>query len=461
MPINSTHPLYEANEVRWKRCRDAYDGEDAVKASGLIYLPKIDPGQSDAEYQAYKKRAPYYEAVARTVDGFVGAISRKPHQIQLPESISSMKAKATADQTTLDDFIKHLCREVLLMARGAIVVDMDDESQLPYLAFYPAEAILNWGNDWVVLAETTYVANKNDPFIRNETPQIRHLFIKNGSYHVETWQKTKNPAGAFEWSIIARSTPTKRAMTLDQLPFFWVSLAGNAAAVAKPPLLGLINASLSHYRSAADLEHGRHFTALPTLYLSGVNDDEPVAVGAGAVIKLADPAAKAGYAEFTGQGLQSLETALATKEQQMAMLGASIVAAGPKGVESAEAARIRISGENSLLMGIVSTIEQVLNIALTFAAKWATMQGDENVMVKLNRDFIDQSLDAQALTGLLEAVQAGKLSLEDFLFSLQQAEMLRPDTDIVAEAHKLRNVDKPDMRSGAAHASKTLPVAAQ
>lgn len=462
MPINSKHPLYEANEARWKRCRDAYDGEDAVKAASFAYLPKIDPSQSDAEYQAYKKRAPYYEAVARTVDGFVGAISRKPHHIKLPESIALMKATATADCTSLDDFIKCLCREVLLMARGAIVVDMNDESQLPYLAFYPAEAILNWGDGWVVLAETIYAADGKDPFMRKATSQIRHLFVKNGVYNVEIWQKIKNPAGGQDWGIVSRSMPTKRAVALDKLPFFWVSTAGNSSAVAKPPLLGLINTSLSHYRSAADLEHGRHFTALPTLYLSGVNNDnDPVCVGAGAVIKLADPAARAGYAEFTGQGLQSLETALATKEQQMAMLGASIIAAGRKGVESAEAARIRTSGKNSLLLGVVSTIEQALNAALTFAAEWATMRGDDKVVLKLNRDFVDQSLDAQALTGLLGAVQAGKLSLEDFLFALQQAEMLRPETDIVAEANKLRDADKPDMRSGAAYASKTLPVAVQ
>lgn len=462
MPINNTHPLYDANEARWKRCRDAYDGEDAIKTAGFIYLPKIDPSQSDAEYQAYKKRAPYYDAVARTVDGFVGAISRKPHQISLPVSIASINAKATADKITLDDFIKCLCREVLLMARGAIIVDMNDESQLPYLAFYPAEAILNWGSDWVTLAETIYTADANDPFMRKAVPQIRHLFLKDGQYNVEIWQKLKNPVGEMVWGIIARYTPTKRGAPLDELPFFWVSGAGNSSAVAKPPLLGLINTSLSHYRSAADLEHGRHFTALPTLYLSGIeDDDQPVSVGAGAVIKLADPAAKAGYAEFTGQGLQSLETALATKEQQMAMLGASIITVGRKGVESAEAARIRTAGENSLLLGIVSTIEQALEAALTFAAQWASNRTEDKVCVRLNRDFLDQSLDTQAIGGLLSAVQAGKLSLEDFLFALQQAELLRPNLDIIAEAQKLRDADKPGMRPGTASATKTLPVAAQ
>lgn len=438
MPINSQHPLYETNAMRWKRCRDAYDGEDAVKAAGILYLPKIDQSQSDAEYLAYKKRTPYYEAVARTVDGFVGAISRKPHAIELPPALAGIKLNATKDATTLDDFIKRLCCEVLLMARGAVVVDMDDETQCPYLAFYPAEAILNWGAEWVTLAETIYTTDPKDPFSLVADVQIRHMFIKDGSYHVEVWKNQPGVNGTKSWGVASAAMPMRRGVALSRLPIFWLSTAGNSSAIAKPPLLGLVNTSFSHYRSAADLEHGRHFTALPTLYLSGVdNDDEPVCVGAGAVIKLTDPNAKAGYAEFSGQGLQSLESALATKEVQMAMLGASIIAAGPKGVEAAETARIRNAGENALLLGVVSTIELALWAALKFAAFWAC-DDEDAVSVRLNRDFMDQALDAQSITGLLSAVQAGKLALEDFLFALQQAELLRPTTDINVEANRLR-----------------------
>lgn len=462
MPINSPHPLYEAHAARWKRCRDAYEGEDTIKDAGILYLPKIDPSQSDAAYQAYKKRAPYYEAVARTVNGFVGAISRKPHHIVLPARLEPLKTKATAETMTLDDFIRRLCCETLLMARGGIVVDIDDATQLPYFAFYPAEAILNWGKGWVTLAETIYSSDPKDPYKQSQQVQIRHLFLKEGIYHVEIWQKKPNTAGTDEWHIVSRMVPTSRGVGLNEIPFFWLSTAGHASMVAKPPLLGLVNLSLSHYCSAADLEHGRHFTALPTLYLSGVQDDEPVCVGGGAVIKLADPAAKAGYAEFTGKGLQSLETALSTKEQQMAMLGASIIAAGPKGVEAAETARMRIAGENALLLGVVSTVEQALLLALNFAAAWgAPAYAPKMVSLRLNRDFIDQPLSAQSLTGLLGAVQAGKLSLEDFLFALQQSELLRPNTDIAEEAQKLRAADKPGAVPGAATTSKSLPAAVQ
>jgi len=35
MPVNSTHPEYDANISAWSRARDAIAGEDAVKAGGV------------------------------------------------------------------------------------------------------------------------------------------------------------------------------------------------------------------------------------------------------------------------------------------------------------------------------------------------------------------------------------------------------------------------------------------
>ncbi len=125
----------------------------------------------------------------------------------------------------------------------------------------------------------------------------------------------------------------------------------------------------------------------------------------------------------------------------MAVLGAAVFGGGRKGVEAAETARIRTAGENSLLMGIVSSVEETLTAALKFAAEWSGAMGD--IVVKLNRDFIDQRLDGQTLTGMVQAFQCGALSLETFLFNLQQAEMLEPNTQIDEEAAKLRAARAP------------------
>ena len=85
MPANSTHPDYDANIVAWQRARDVFAGEDAVKAAAEKYLPRLDC-QDDKEYLAYKNRASFFNASARTADGFVGLIFRRDPTFKLPET---------------------------------------------------------------------------------------------------------------------------------------------------------------------------------------------------------------------------------------------------------------------------------------------------------------------------------------------------------------------------------------
>jgi hypothetical protein len=47
MSVNSTHLDYDAALPSWLRARDVFAGEDAIKAAGERYLPRLD-GQSDA-----------------------------------------------------------------------------------------------------------------------------------------------------------------------------------------------------------------------------------------------------------------------------------------------------------------------------------------------------------------------------------------------------------------------------
>jgi hypothetical protein len=204
--------------------------------------------------------------------------------------------------------------------------------------------------------------------------------------------------------------------------------------------MGLVNLAIGHYMTSADLEHGRHFSGLPTLYVlsDGLDKDSSWRVGSQAAICLSDSNAKVGYAEFDGDGLGSLERGQEHKEGQMAALGAAVFgAAQRKGVEAAETARIRISGENSLLIGVCDAIEESLVAALVCAAEWMGAGGSA-INIKLNREFIGSGIEPQALIALVAAFQAGVYSLDSFLFALQSANFISPDVDLTEEAKKVR-----------------------
>jgi hypothetical protein len=53
MAVDNRNPDYDASAADWARARDVLSGEDAVKAAGEKYLPRLD-SQSDEEYAAYK-----------------------------------------------------------------------------------------------------------------------------------------------------------------------------------------------------------------------------------------------------------------------------------------------------------------------------------------------------------------------------------------------------------------------
>ena len=94
MPVNSPRQEYEIALPRWQRCRDCFEGSDAVKARGVDYLPSV-----ASDYDAYIKRAEFYNATARTVMGLLGAVFRSAPTIQFPSVIEEDLEDVTLTQS--------------------------------------------------------------------------------------------------------------------------------------------------------------------------------------------------------------------------------------------------------------------------------------------------------------------------------------------------------------------------
>jgi hypothetical protein len=57
----------------------------------------------------------------------------------------------------------------------------------------------------------------------------------------------------------------------------------------------------------------------------------------------------------------------------------------------------------------------------------------DKVYVKMNTDFVDVSLSPQEITALLQALQAGAISQDTFLYNMLQGERLPPGRTIEEE----------------------------
>src|SRR5512135_117586 len=97
MAVNSTHPDYDAALPAWLRARDVLAGEDAVKAAGERYLPRLD-SQSDQEFAQYVKRASFFNATARTLEEYLEMVFRRAPLVALGTNEGLKKLAADCDK---------------------------------------------------------------------------------------------------------------------------------------------------------------------------------------------------------------------------------------------------------------------------------------------------------------------------------------------------------------------------
>ncbi|MBI5388210.1 MAG: DUF4055 domain-containing protein [Verrucomicrobia bacterium] len=429
MPVNTTHPDYDANLSAWLRARDVIAGEDAVKAGGEKYLPLLQE-QTDDEYATYKARASFFNATARTAEGYVGLVFRRPPFLKLPgvaevrdqksEVRTSALGKAMAvfandaDMlgTPLAGYAKNVVSEVISVGRCGSLMDWEgDAENRAYVSLYAAENILNWRVErfngrnlltMVALAEKAEGRKQrsevrsqeadDDEFEQNVVEQIRVLRLVDArslrvagpenlqpstfnfqpACQVEIWQRVerKSKRDKTEWQKVETRIPLRFGKPLPLLPFVFHGPRHALPNVEKLPLADVIAVNLDHYRLDADYKHGMHFTALPTAWVSGFDKEDTLRIGSSTAWTTDTVGAAAGFLEYTGQGLTTFERAMDRDERLMAVLGARLLEGQKKVGETAESIELRQSGESSVLANIAGSVSASLTQVLRWACWW-------------------------------------------------------------------------------------------
>lgn len=452
MAVDTQHEEYEEYYDQWERCEHAAEGQDEIHEYGIKYLPRLS-GQTDQEYKGYKDRALFYNATQRTIDGLTGMMFLKPPVTEYPIALEAIVADVSMSGLSLHQFAEMLAEEVVKIGRCGVLVDhppMTDAMTLaqaqslgmrPYMRMYDAESIINWRTDRIsgvdmltlVVLEEEYEVY-DDEFSYDCKPQWRVLDLPNGIYRQRVFRK--NEKGDFY--VESEIFPSSQGKAIARIPFEFFGVRDNRPCVDKPPLLDLVDVNISHYRTTADYEHGLHFTGLPTPVVTGFYSDDQSAslrIGSGTAWLLPDPASKAFYLEFSGQGLSELREALRAKESMMATLGARILAPEKRGVETAQTAAIHRAGENSVLASIAQSISIGLTHCLEWMANWSGIAGD--VRVEINRDYIPQSMTHQDVAELVKSWQAGAISHETLFDNLVKGDIIRPDVSFQDEKERI------------------------
>lgn len=474
MPVNSLHRSAATMSPMWERSRDVVAGQDAVKNKGVKYLPILEAHRASSPmsianpnsgiagdpYQNYKERAHFYPVGRRTVQGLTGLVfGHPPTMTDVSKIWEPQFADVTLNGVSAASFAVDLCKELLTVSRVGILVDMAPVTpgiiSRPYWSKYHAEQIVNWKTAMIngrrmlvmlVLYEQVEEVS-DDEFDPKLVDQWRVCRLVKGQYMVSIYRRAKTmenvTAKKNEFVLHESFIPVRRGAPLDFIPFTFIGPTGITEDVEPPILIDLFDTNLSHYRTSADREHGAHYTALPTPWITGhkLNTGETLAVGGGNAWVLPNPSAKAGMLEFTGKGLEALEKLMEEKRLQMISLGARMLETQKNAQEAAVTVRLRHAGESSALEVMAGALSQGMSQVVGQHLYWAGMDrvDAQKAAFHLHPDVLDQ-LSAEDIKVLLATWQAGGISHKTFYENLEWGEWTRDgvtfeeeQTDIHAE----------------------------
>jgi len=456
MPIDSQNPTYTDSLSKWTLVRKCVSGAKAVRQEGITFLPDPEPKELDKNkrYNPYKARAQFVNVTARTRNAMVGMAFRRPPEVELT-GIEYIEDNATGSGTGLEQLGKVVVGDLLEVGRIGLLADYPEsepnlsKEQITALGFtasikvYTAETIINWKTSVIggqnVLSLVVLLEEYNldaDEFDQDTAKQYRKLCLVDGVYTVEVYRD----------DVIYQSfQPRANGKLLDRIPFIIAGSYSNDPAVDDAALYDIAEINIGHYRNSADYEEGIFLHGQPMLHID---------VGTTSAIEFEtlnpngiEVGSRRGIATTGGGSAQLLQAAsngaaheaMVQKEEQMVSIGARMIESGGQ-AETAEAARIKHAGDNSVLTNIVQNASNAIETALEWVSLFMGVTVEP--VFQINDDFYDKGIDAQIMMAKIQLFDRGVIAKTDLRDGLRKAgEIDRTDEEIDADAEAISPVE--------------------
>ena len=459
MPIDTKHRDYIANEARWELCRDFSDGEISVKNKSKQYLPGLS-GQTVGKYTAYRDNALFFNASGRTVSSLTGLAFSKDPAVTLPSALEYLREDANGSGITLTEMLISGVTNILKTGRAGLLADREGTGK-PYLVLYNETDVTNWdvtGDDqFVVLREFYDAPSEKDKYTVEEKTRYRELRFKEGKYSVVVWEQGKKTRTKTEFTESPEILPTKGGKPLDFVPFTIITPNGLDFEVDKSPIEDMCRLQQKHYFHSAGYSSALHTICLPTPVLTGFESKDEdgkeviINLGPDTALVTSEIGAKATFLEFKGGGIDSVKDALTKIEGMLAALGAKLIEPTVGNTRTtAQESRQKATGEAAVMSSIITSVELAAIRILKDIAKWEGADPDE-VKVTLNRELVRNSIDANMLIALTQAVQSGTMSPQAYYANLSESGFYEADSSYETEkAHIDQRIKEVTERAKAA-----------
>jgi hypothetical protein len=453
MSLSSKHPNYSARVDQWTLMRDFYEGADAVKEKGTLYLPATSGmvedgmeagGDGLTAYNAYKERAVVHDLVRPAIEAMVGLIHKHSPVIELPEKLEPLRLRATLDGESLEALLRRMNTEQLATGRIGLLLDVPNgalANALPFFVTYDTEAIINWssttgfdGKDTAalyVLDESGAVMDANfewkdvtsyriltlDSFWNDLTaaepeadegegdgnPGVARDADQSGG-NLDTQNAEDNRIAPTTYQTATNDSevigvpsfvqPSLAGRTFTEIPFRVVGTKDLVPDPDMPPLLGIARIVKSMYQTEADYRETLHLQGQQTLVVVG-GSIAPGPDGADAKRVGAGRYIDVGiggdakYVGVTADSLAGFRACIDADKEQASNLGANMLVQKGADAESGDALKIRKAAKTATLGTIAVTACEALEQLLKLAAVAVGANPDE-VRVKPNMDYSDE-----------------------------------------------------------------------
>jgi hypothetical protein len=447
---DSKSNAWHAQAPYWQLVDALLGGVEAMRLGGEKYLPKF-PMEAAESYEFRRRTARYTNLFSDVTGGLAAKPFRKT--VKLKDGTASPKIAALAEDidgrghnlhtVAADCFLNALAYshtwllveyprvEPLPGGRPRSVAEEAALGDRPYWVTIPAQAMLavrsdcihgeeifvhaRWAEDVVVIAEDGYT-EKTLKRVRvlNRAPVLGAGGRVTG-YEPATfalYELQKNAVGGREdWVEIDSGQ-----ISLGIIPLVCIALGRRKAGwVIEPPLLGVVDLAVQHYRAENGLLHATTMCSFPMLAGQGVSPileggkPKAIATGPGKVL-YSPPTSDSGqhgvweFIEPAATSLQHLSAELDKIEHRLRQLGRQPLVEG--GLTRIEAG-LHASAANSAIQSWALTLKDALEQALRFTALWLADASQPEVEIATEYD-----IDALGATDLDQLIALRKSSPE-------------------------------------------------
>lgn len=473
--VSTTHKKYSGRVKEWTKVRDCMDGESTIKAKKETYLPRPDgmSGKYAKAYDAYIERAHFPLICPYALQGALGVIITKLPDFNVPKDIEYILKTATKDGRSLQQLFVDIMIDIFQTGRVPIAVDVVEDLNEFRFVQYTAEDLINWRSSFQDSVKSILLAvlkeeTDTDPdniFDQEAFNVYRVLHLEkdemgNDVYTVSIFGE--NSVNGFSRAVV----PVYMGKTIDEIPLVMAGSINNSFNIQPIPLISVANCSVQIYRKEADLANSEFLSCNPTLVVTGAMADDsiPNVVGSSVMIVIPNELAQVFYTKTDTAALTHCSNHIKDLYEEAIRHGVAILDAR-KGVEAAEALRIRQATQSASIYSIYLSALTALKKGLQLMCKWEGINPDDVVVdapTSLTFGIPDSALVKELIAGFADSgvipidilhkylVSSGlldqKVSLGEYLEMLMTNKKVKEELGIKKEDEEkeVKEGDKPE-----------------